>query len=367
VDVSILNALHERRAPVPAMGSMAEPAHSPQALQETYRNQAAHLDALHPKLDELCKSLLPQVEKVRRQLQIYEQLSAQRDELVKISNNNETLNKNSKGLAERSTMMDDELADLPTRMRERFIPARKKLLLEVFVPEAQKRVSYFRQAQAFLAELLNLPYERLRTMYLDRAIFRRFNSTQFLHGLQITHDVMVANAQGLRNVNAGISQFFRTLQYNYNKYLPKRAPYLKLDKAEAMDPPHIMTRLRQLPPEAGLDSPSYVILPSTLSVQDAIKLMNQKDAMFRGVPRAVLVYIGKFKPELLQEDHALRDDYFQALKHNVIVNIDDRKVVDNPKTIAIQLLNDTLGCAWDIPKVDEIPEEDQNEPQAVLA
>jgi len=50
----------------------------------------------------------------------------------------------------------------------------------------------------------------------------------------------------------------------------------------------------------------------------------------------------------------LRDEYFQALKHNVIVNIDDKKVVDNPKTIALQLISDTIGCAMDLPRVDEI-------------
>ncbi len=32
-----------------------------------------------------------------------------------------------------------------------------------------------------------------------------------------------------------------------------------------------------------------------------------------------------------------------------------------------KLINDTLGCAWDMPRVDEIPEEDQNEAQAVRA
>lgn len=365
VDVSILKALSESRTPQPPVPNLAEPASSPQSFEETFRNQAAHLDALHPRLDELCRALPLQVERVRHQLRVFLQLAAQREELEKLSARKVRLRETAESLAERSRIMDEELADLPTRMRERFMPARKKLLIDVFIPETQKRVYYFRQAQAFLAELLNLPYERVRQLYQDRAIFRRFSSAQFLHGLQITHDVMVASAEGLRNVNAGINQFFRSLQYNYGKYHPERANYLKLDKVEMMEPSRILARLRQLPPDAGPDTPSYVILPSTLSVREALKLMNQKDAMFRGVPRVVAVYISKFDMAPLQDNPGLRDEYFQALKHNVIVNIDDRKVVDNPRTIALQLLNDTLGCTMDTARVDEIPEEDPTQAQAI--
>jgi len=365
-DFAILKALVEGRPPQPPAASLADPALPPEALEQAFRDQVAHLDALHPRLAELSRPLGPLVEKLRAQHRTFLQFDAQRDELEKLSARKARLRKTAHGLQERSALMDAELADLPNRMRERFMPARKKLLLDVFIPDLQKRIYYFRQAHTFLGELLNLPYERLHQIYLDRAIFRRFGSRQFLHGLQVTHDVMVASAEGLRNVNAGISYFFRTLQFNYSKFHPELAPFLKLEKVEAMEPARIVQRLRLLPPEASPDSPSYMILPSTLPLPQAVKLMNQKDALFRGLPRCVLVYISKFDAALLQNDAALRDEYFQALRHNVIVNIDDKKVVDNPRTIGLQLLNDTLGCTFDTPRVDEIPEEEREQAAQIV-
>jgi hypothetical protein len=366
VDIAILKAIAEGRPPQPPLPNLAEPAQQPEALGQVFWDQVAHLDGLHSRLAEMTRTLPAQVDKVRNQVQLFQQFEAQRDELEKLSAKKARLRQTCSGLHERSNIMDAELADLPTRMRDRFMPARKKLLLDVFIPDLQKRIYYFRQAQLFLGELLNMPYERLRQIYLDRAISRRFTSYQFVYGLQVTHDVMVATAEGLRNVNAGINAFFRTLQYNYGKFHPKRAQYLKLEKVEAMDPPRILQRLRLLAPEASPDSPSYMILPSTLPLPDAIKLMNQKDALFRGVPRCVLVYISKFDAAKLHENAALRDEYFQALRHNVIINIDDKKVVDNPRTIGLQLLSETLGSTIDTPRVDEIPEEEAQQAAQVV-
>jgi hypothetical protein len=366
VDVAILKALVEGRPPQAPAPNLAEPAHSPDSLEQAFQEQVAHLDALHPRLAELSAPLAQQVAQLRSHYKLFMQFNAQRDELEKLSAKKTRLRKTAQGLAERSALMDAELADLPTRMRDRFMPARKKLLLDVFIPDLQKRIFYFRQAQTFLGELLNMPYERLHQIYLDRAIFRRFSSNQFVNGLQVTHDVMVASAEGLRNVNAGISQYFRTLQFNFGKYHPKETPYLKLEKVEALDPAGIMARVRRLPPEASLDSPTYMILPSTLPMPQAVKLMVQKDAFFRGIPRCVFVYMSKFDAAPLQLNAGLRDEYFQALRHNVIINIDDKKVVDNPRTIGLQLLNDTLGCTFDTPRVDEIPEEEQQKAAQIV-
>ncbi|HEX9841871.1 MAG TPA: hypothetical protein VGC20_03935, partial [bacterium] len=58
----------------------------------------------------------------------------------------------------------------------------------------------------------------------------------------------------------------------------------------------------------------------------------------------------------LRRDAALRDSYFRALKHNVVLNIDGRVVVDNPRSIGMRLLHETLGCAIDVPEAEEPPE-----------
>ena len=103
----------------------------------------------------------------------------------------------------------------------------------------------------------------------------------------------------------------------------------------------------------------YLVIPATLSLAEAIEIMNRKDLAFRGVPRLVLIYVSKFSNKAIQEDAALREGFFKAKKHNVILNIDGQDVVDNPHAIALRLLNETLGCTYDTDLVEEMPEDEE--------
>ncbi|HUJ76409.1 MAG TPA: hypothetical protein VL359_16225, partial [bacterium] len=136
-------------------------------------------------------------------------------------------------------------------------------------------------------------------------------------------------------------------------------PLLKLDRVPHRDPPALLELLRGLVAEKSEHPVGYVVLPSTYPLEAALRLIVQKDALFQGVPRVVLVYVSKFPPEALQQDAELRELYFRALRHNVVVNVDGRKVVDNPQAVGFKLLLETLGCTFDTPQVEEIPEEDE--------
>ena len=78
--------------------------------------------------------------------------------------------------------------------------------------------------------------------------------------------------------------------------------------------------------------------------------------LLNGVPRLPLIFISKFDATALKRNTALRDAYFKALKHNVVLNVDGRIVVDNPRAIGMRLLRETLGCAIDMPNVEDPPE-----------
>ncbi|HEX7928822.1 MAG TPA: hypothetical protein VF678_14595, partial [bacterium] len=252
-----------------------------------------------------------------------------------------------------------ELEDLPRHVVELFMPARKMLLQEVFIPDAQRRLFYLRQANGFLGELLNLPQDDLRTLYQDRAVYRRFSSHQFLHGLQIAFDPNHARGELMRNVNPAISLYFRTLQYNYQKYHSGMETKLKLDRMEPMDPARILELVKTLQADGDKQKVTYLFLPSTYTAAEAIPLINQKDNLYRGVPRLVMVYLSKYTEEEMLSNPKLRVGYFQAVKHNVILNIDGRRLVDNPQTIAIRLVSETLGGSFDTPRTEEIPMEDE--------
>ncbi len=61
----------------------------------------------------------------------------------------------------------------------------------------------------------------------------------------------------------------------------------------------------------------------------------------------MLIFVTKFPNNHLAGDESLRDKYFRALRHNIVVNVDDLRVVDNPKAIAERLVQETLGSAHD--------------------
>jgi hypothetical protein len=299
------------------------------------------------------------LEEAKTAIQAFQRFGEQQQEMEKQSAKKARLRATDKSLAERQVLMETELEDLPRRVVELFMPARKMLLQEVFIPDAQRRLFYLRQASGFLGELLNLPQDDLRALYQDRAVYRRFSSHQFLHGLQIAFDPNHPRGELIRNVNPAISLYFRTLQYNYQKYHPGRETQLKLDRTEVLDPARVMDLVTRLHAEGDEQDVTYVFLPSTFTVAEAIPLINQKDALFRGIPKLVMVYLSKYTDDELLGNPKLRAGYFQAVKHNVILNIDGRRLVDNPQTIAIRLVSETLGSSFDTPKVEEIPMDDE--------
>ena len=100
----------------------------------------------------------------------------------------------------------------------------------------------------------------------------------------------------------------------------------------------------------------YIILPASLDVADAVEIMLRKERMAKGVPRLVMIYIGKFKSTRILEDPKFRESFFKAIKHNIILNIDGVKVVDNPYAISFRLLHETLGSTFDTDIVEEMEE-----------
>jgi len=100
----------------------------------------------------------------------------------------------------------------------------------------------------------------------------------------------------------------------------------------------------------------FLVLPPTLDFGEGLRLILRKDALYEGVPRLVLIFVTKFPPQRLRQDAELRDLYFRAVKHNVVLNIDGHEVVDNPRSIGLRLLQETLGSAADLPDVEEPPD-----------
>jgi hypothetical protein len=340
-----------RGAPPSQPASALELEHK-EALAALAKAQAANRTALRPPLLAL--------EAIKLAVQRYAQFREQADELERRSSRKMRMRDADLGLAERQVLMELEMEDLPQRVVEHYLPARKRLLNDVFIPDAQRRRFYFRQAREFLSEALNLATDPLRQLYEERAVQRRFCSRQFTRGLQIASDPAHPRGEMLRNVNTGVNVFFRTLQFNIQKRQPEIAKALKLIHSEPKNVAAILETIKTL--HAGGDKQDiyYLILPGTLTLAEALRVINQKDTLYRGVPRLVILFVGKYEEASLARDVALRDAYFKAVKHNVIVNIDGRRLVDNPRAIGLRLLEETLGSSYDAPPVEDIPTEEEH-------
>ena len=285
---------------------------------------------------------------------------AKKAQLEKIAVRKMRLRESFDSLNQRQALMEAELADLPKRVREKFMPARKELLLQVFIPAVERKIAQFLIAKGLLEDILRFSDQRLKAVYLDRAVFRRFASHQFRRGCYIGMDSQSPRWRGLQNVLPAVNQLHRALYFNFSKKHPAKLQEVSLQHLRPMSWKGVMELVTNLAARPGNAAFDYVFLPATLELEEAVEVMNHKMKVSRGSPGLVLVYVGKFSSEQIHNDPAFREIYFRALKHNVILNIDGHALVDNPKAIAWRLLNETLGSTFDTDEVEELPEDETN-------
>lgn len=264
-------------------------------------------------------------------------------------------------LEERHKIMEVEMADLPARVREKALPARKGLLEKVFIPEGERKVVYFHRARSFIQDFARLSFDEVKALYLDRAVFRRFSSDQFRRGVFVAMDTQNPKAKRLRNLLPSLNLLSRTLYFNYNKQHPEKAPEVTWKLLANQDMFALKDFVENLASQESHAPYDFVVLPPTLSLAEAVEIMVKKDQFNLGVPRLVLIYLSKYASTEISENENLRKNYFKALKHNIIVNVDEFILVDNPQTIALRMLHETLGSTFDTDFVEELPENEEEQ------
>jgi hypothetical protein len=359
VESALLQAIADNNQPeLPTPAVAPAQIEAVEDIHSVFQVHQGRLDAFDSALSTATRGLASTLEEVDAHLQSFEEYFAKISELEKIAGNKERLRLSRTYLLERKQLMDDDLADLPNRVRNKFMPARKELLLKNFIPTAERTLLNFRRAKAFLLDVFRLDHKLLQSEYLDRAVYRRFTSNQFLRGAFIAVDNQAPKAAGLRNVLPAVNRLFRTLNFNFGKQHPQKAAKISSGHLKTMQKPTLLEFAQQWAAAPEKLPYDYIVLPASLELAEAVEVMNYKDKLFRGVPRLVLVYVSKFSPSEILDNPALREDFFRAKMHNVIVNIDGHVVVDNPMSICQQLLQETLGCCFDTSMVEELPEDD---------
>lgn len=325
-------------------------------LKENFLKQKQNLEKARVLLVRSVKGVEEALVGVKGQAAEYSRFKERREELIRVTSRKQRLRESFHGLTERQTLMDEELGNLPEMVKQLFMPARKKLLVEVFLPEAEKQIGMFGKVQTFLAELMGLSYERVKRHYLDHTIYRRFYARQFLRGGAYAPDPASPLHHTMHNVQPALRMLLRAYQHNYKRLDKKGVERLTLPLLSYQAPREILASLEKMANTEGYRQFDYLVLPPTLPFMDGLNLINRKDVFFKGVPNLVLVFITKFETPLLRRDETMREAYFKAIKHNVIINVDGRIIVDNPRAIGMRLLRETLGCAIDIPDVEDPPE-----------
>ncbi len=251
----------------------------------------------------------------------------------------------------RIALLEKETENLEAFIHEHMVPAHAEFARRVHLPESRKRVEFFHRAKAFVGEVRGIKFEELQREFLDRGIFRRFHAAQFVQGgyFGLNPDLPVFAKLG--NLMQGIFLFHRSLAQALGKTgVP--ADDVRLTKLPSERPPGIIQFIEEQHQLRSEHRFAYLVLPGTLSFSQALEIIQHKENVFSGLPQLILIYISKFDSTLVREDSDLRERYFNAVKHNVIINIDEFQVVDNPKAIGERLLQDTLGCAHDFKASD---------------
>jgi hypothetical protein len=256
-------------------------------------------------------------------------------------------------LSNRVGVLNQEADNLSEIVEKQMLPAHASYASRIHIPNIRKRIAYLKQAREFVRELEGLSFEDFQREFLDRAIFRRFYASQFRRGAQIGMNSEMPLFAKLSNVNDGIAAFHRVLRVNLanNGYKASEITLTKLPAERLAGILQLIEQQKKAQPDQRLN---YLILPSTFSLSQALEVIQFKEEHFAGLPQLILMFVSKFDMSQIRDDEALRNRYFLAMKHNIIVNVDDGRVIDNPKAISERLLEETLGCSHDIEDVEAI-------------
>ena len=347
----------EKLPPPPGYTGPAPDPKELQTLSETWMTMRDRIRQAPRLLERSVQTVEDAFRLVRGEAAAYRRLYEKRRDLAKNTSRIYRLRLSREALEERQAVMQNELEDLPQRVQEKFMPARKQLLTRVFLPDLKRREENMAKVEQLIGNFVELNIDRLRALYMDRAVHRRFHSRQFLCGWMIGHDPEAPNLHLLRNIQPAVTLLHQTFRRNFLTHHVDGAQYAEFSLLAPQKGREIMERIRNL---AAQRNPriTYIVLPPTLSVGEALSIINQKDEIYGGVPQLVLIYISKFDGSLMRTDPHFRESYFKALKHNVVVNVDGHQVVDNPRSISARLLQETLGCAFDMKNLEALSDDE---------
>lgn len=357
VEESVLKAVAENSEPTlpmpPKTGDTPPSEEEAGRLKSEWEKHRTNLEIVRNDLLGAVKKVEGLLLAVKGQAAEFHRFKEKHENLVRLTARKKRLRDSANGLSERMEMMEKEMADLPEQVKKYFMPARKKLLIELFIPEVERKISMFGKAQIFLVEMMSLSYEQLKKTYLDHAIFRRFHARQFLRGGAYAPDQASPLHHGMRNVQSALRMTLRAFQHNYKRHNMRGAERLTIPQLSYKSTREIMASVENMATSKAPNQFDYLVLPPTTPLMEGLNMMIRKDRMFHGIPRLVMIFITRFDGTLLRRDDAVREAYFKALKHNVVINVDGHTVVDNPRSIAMRLLQETLGCCIDIPDIEE--------------
>ena len=327
-----------------------------EALKEEWNQKRASLGKFAQSLKSASTGLEAALKAVKGPAATHIRFKGKREHLIRLTARKRRLRESTIALGERKVIMEAEMADLPGRVKRLFMPARKKLLVDVFIPEQEEKIENFKKVQGFLHDLIGLPFERLKERYLDHSIFRRFYSRQFYRGAVYAADPASPRHYAMRNVGPALKVLNKGITHNFKLNGKPGVEKVTLSQLKYQNPQAILTAIEGMAKSSRPLQFDFMVLPPTFSLMEGLNIINRKDRWFNGVPRLMLIFITKFDRKLLRDDQAARDAYFKAVKHNIVINIDGHAVVDNQRSIGVRLIEETLGCAIDIAEVEEPPD-----------
>ena len=265
--------------------------------------------------------------------------------------------KSVESISARVEQLTREAEDLPRVIEERFLPSYRIIAKKYLIPNIHERIASTNRALAFIRNAGNLSFENIQRDFLERAVNRRFQLAQFRAGAFYGQNPDHPLFAHLGNVLPAIYAFYRQVRFNLQQGGFEESS-ISLHKLAAANTEGILRLCDDLLREGGQRRHTYLVLPGTLSLHEALDIIQAKESLFNGIPQLILIFISKFDEGNIRDDAALRGRYFEAVKHNIIINLDSPGMVDNPGSIASRLVQETLGRSIDLDRLQTAPESD---------
>ncbi|MBT3225098.1 MAG: hypothetical protein HN580_30355 [Deltaproteobacteria bacterium] len=290
----------------------------------------------------------------------YETLFAQADnrhqineiskELVNFTQGLTAIGQEKEGEIEDLNYLSSQEENLEQVAMSKALPSTRILLKNNYIPMIEREKKMLLRANQFLSEIISNE-KAINQVLVSTFFHKRFGVYQFINGtycLDITAGAKDHTEKNIYNAFMLIAE--RLVKACSGVVLP--GTQVSLKKVEVKGIPDLRNLISQI--WQGHVDDRFILLPSSLSLEEAFELCEYKDLICQKNPKSqksknslILIYVHKIAFEAIERSPELKIKYNQAILSNIFINVDGVEIFNNRDSIYDACIRETFGKCHD--------------------